>query len=265
MWPGSPLLPWAFPVTTQPTVLLVAVLPPALVAVIVSLVRPVTLTRNLVGLSVALVTAVLAGVAVRGDATPGTQQIYAEFLPLVMAAAMVCLGLLVTLAICQWRQLAFHRRDARAPAPWVQRGTVVSCEQQSWVGLISFEGWLAGFQSHLRAFRVRTETGQLVDVPQGSLLSMPLTAASVTASPRSAVAQLSVGDPVAVAGYEDAGGDGIYRSSPVPVPSSEGVIVYARGEYKVLEGLALLLWRPCLLYLVATTAIAIPGLVGLPL
>lgn len=266
MWPDA-FQHWDNAITARPAALFTAIAPPVGISLYVTVLRPRTLARHGVALGVVMATAVLAGISVRGDADPVAEQVYAEFTPLLISFGFFALGSIVLLAISQWRELAFHRRDASEPAPWVQHGTVVGHGGEpvgTWVGTVVFHGWLVGFVSRLDSFRVRTSDNLLIDVPRSSHLSMPLTPKSVDAEDGEVVSALCVGDPVAVAGYVAPPSDGAYRQTSTPIASTEGVIAYGPGRHHVLASVAYLMWRPCALVLVAIAAIALPGLVGLP-
>ena len=268
MWPVASLVDWGSTVGKSPAALFFAAGLPALIALWLACTRPSAIARCSVGLLVALATAVLAGVAVRGDSGPIAQQTYGQYAPLLIASALFALGAIATLAVAQLRELSFHRRDAREPDPWVQRGTAISITDDApgtWLGGVRFTGWLSGFSSEVAAFRVRTKTGTIIEVPRGSMLSLPLPSQSCQASAGEIVVSLRVGDPVAVAGYVSSTEDSAFRKNPAPIPSASGVIVYGPGQHRPLASMALLLWRPCVLYLIATSSIALPGLVGLPL
>ena len=266
LWPEA-FQHWNKAITSGPAALFTAIAPPAVVALYVTVLRPQTLARHGVALGVVMATAVLAGISVRGDVDPIAEQVYAEFTPLMISFGFLALGLIVLLAISQWRELAYHRRDASEPAPWVQHGTVIGHRDEpvgTWVGTVTFYGWLVGFVSRLDSFRVRTTDNHIIDVPRRSHLSMPLGRASVNAVSGEVVSALCVGDPVAVAGYVAPPADGAYRQTSTPIASTDGVIAYGPGRHHVFASVAYLLWRPCALFLVATSAIAIPGLIGLP-
>ncbi len=267
-WPsGFDPHPWRQMVTANFGAVLVAAVVPALIALMISILRPAALSTNSAGLMSLIGTAVLAGMVVRAEPTMIAEQIYAEFVPLLIGCALFALGSIVSLAVCQWRELAFHRSDAQRPDPWVQYGVVVGFDNEptgTVIGSVTFRGWLRGFTSQLGRFRIRSQSGESLDVPPGSMLSLPLGASSIRARLGASAGSVRVGDPVAAAGYESPMSDGAYRKSPIPVASSDGVIVYGAGEHRIIDSLAFLLWRPCVLFLLATSAVALPGLVGLP-
>lgn len=55
-----------------------------------------------------------------------------------------------------------------------------------------------------------------------------------------------------------------YRQSQLPIPGSRGLAVLKQEaeETEVGRDLALLLWRPAILYLAVISMIALPGLAG---
>lgn len=246
--------------------LVVALATPGVFAAVVSLSaswRSDWWSRNAGFVGVFLAVALGAGLALRFNSSEVTQALFINLIPVILIAAMVALGAVVALALCQWRELRFHRSDGRRPAPWVQRGFVeADAPPGTPVAVIRFFGWLGGFKTELAPFAIRTENGHVVRVPRGSQLSAAPGPESVGSSAGEYVVALRVGDPVAAAGYETPAADGPFRGSSAPVPGDRGVLVFGPHDPPLRQSLVLLLWRPCALYLLAAMAAVIPALLG---
>lgn len=225
--------------------------------------RPEWWSRNTGIIGVSLAIALCIGLALRFNSSRTADALFINLIPVLLVAAMAALGSVVALALCQWRELRFHRRDGRREAPWVQRGIVeADAPAGTPIGVIRFLGWLGGFRAEVAPFAIRTEEGRKVLVPRGSQLSAAPGPESVSSSAGEFVVALRAGDPVAAAGYESPVGDGPFRSSGAPVPSDRGVLVFGPHEPPVRQSLVLLLWRPCALYLLAAMMAVIPALLG---
>ena len=239
------------------------VVPGILAAAVTPNGRPKWWTRNAAVIGVGLAVALVVALAMRFNSSHLAHALFINLIPVLMIAAMVALAAVVALALCQWRELRFHRADGLRPAPWVQRGIVeTDAPPGTPIGFVRFLGWLGGFRTELAPFSIRTEEGHRVAVPRGSQLSAAPGIESVGSSSGDAVVALRVGDPVAAAGYEAPVGDGPFRASGAPVPSDRGVLVFGPHEPPLVQSLILLLWRPCALYLLASMTAIIPALLG---
>ena len=71
------------------------------------------------------------------------------------------------------------------------------------------------------------------------------------------------GDPVVVGGFVDADPAHPFRGSLAALPGDRGIVV-AHADRTTFgdRDLALVLWRPCVAYLVIVVTIALPGLIA---
>lgn len=242
---------------------LAAPVAPALIVALLSRRRDGWSFHGCGALSIGLAVTLGLAVAVRTNAGPAAQALFANLIPVILCAALVTLGAVVALAICQWRELRYHRADGARTDAWVQRGVVeASAPRGTPVGIVTFSGWLGGFHTDLAPFAIRTDGGHLVQVPRGSQLSATPGPESATANAGDYVVALRVGDPVVATGYEEPVADGPFRSSSAPIPGDRGILVFGSSNPPPHVGLSLLLWRPAALYLLASMAAIIPALLG---
>ncbi len=245
----------------------VTLIPPALVALataIVTIIRPSMLRT--VGLpAVAIAGLFLIGaMGRRDDATMSALAAYSNYVPVLFAVAWFAMSALAALAWTHARVLRANRADNARPAPWVQRGVVESAPDETQVGSWHVDGWLAGFRTSLSGFTLRTARGDMLRVPDGARLVAPVPSAMVGADPDEQLPALRAGEEVTVSGFVDAGGEGPYRSAGLPVPGSDGLVVSARrrGDDSIGRDVVLVLYRPCVLFLVFAALAALPGIVG---
>lgn len=242
-------------------------IPPALAALAVAM---VTVTRRawlrkLVPVGGVLVGLLLVGaMTARTDTTRNALLIYANYIHVLFAAAWFALSSLAALAWTHGRVLRANRVDTQRPAPWVQRG-VVECEGEAEVvGAWHVDGWLAGLRTSLRGFTLRSARGDLLLVPPGSRLVAAVPTSTVGAAHDEPQAALRAGDEVVVSGFVASEGEGPYRTAGLAVPGADGLVVTApRGRDEPAgRDVVLLLYRPCVLFLVAVALAALPGVVG---
>ena len=263
-WIGRNLL---VPASNVATFTWVALAPPTAVALLLTLVLalwPKRFARRAAELTAVGVMLFTIALLLRSGATFEAFIGYANFVHVLLSQALFCLFCIASLALSHWRSVRVVRNDADRPAPWVQRG-VVESTGISPVGWVEYLGWLGGLRMQLRAFALRTESGEL-EVPAHSALIAPMPAWTASANAGERVSLLSASDEVTVSGFVAPAGDsGPYRQARRPVPGTDGMVVTtARGEREtVLRDVMLIVWRPCVFYLLVATAAAIPGVVAL--
>lgn len=245
----------------------VTLVPPALVALataLVAILRPPTLRA--VGLPAIAIGALflIGAMGRRDDATMSALAAYSNYVPVLFAAAWFAMAALAALAWTHARVLRANRADVARPAPWVQRGIVESPHGGNQVGTWHVDGWLAGFRTSVRGFTLRTARGDLLRVPDGARLVAPVPSAMVGADADAHLPALRAGEQVTVSGFVDACGDGPYRSAGHPVPGSDGLVVSARrrADDSIGRDVVLVLYRPCVLFLIFAALAALPGIVG---
>lgn len=155
--------------------------------------------------------------------------------------------------------LRSHRVDLARPEPWVQRGTVDA--PRPGVGTVIVDGWLAGMRSVVSGFTLRATHGALV-IPPGVGLVAPVPASTTTAAPGEPTTVIAHGDHVMVSGFVAAPGDGPFRAAAV-VPGPDGLVVSRpRQPHETVDrDVLLVLYRPCLLFLVIAAIAALPGII----
>lgn len=203
-----------------------------------------------------------ASALVAGQASEAEMVAHGGYLGPMVGVGTLALGCLVALAVTQWRELRFHRGDALRGKPWVQMGRAVTADNSP-PALFRFRGWLAGFRSEVRDFTLTPlDGGMPVVVPARSHLCAPLPPHSVDAEPGEAFLALASGMVVVATGFESLGEAGPFRTGAGVVPSDAGVVVAGTGRPSNLHAIALLMWRPCTLYLAVSAAVLVPFIIG---
>jgi hypothetical protein len=120
-------------------------------------------------------------------------------------------------------------------------------------------GWLRGPRLVARPFRVLTRAGT-VPVPGDVAVVASPPLLSTRLATGEALAVISEGDRVAVAGFVVPPADHPFRTSAGLIPGSAGIHAGREGEPPGgFTAMALVLWRPCVAYLIVTVAAALPG------
>lgn len=253
--------PRAFAVNLAPRVLAVpAVL--ALAAALIATLWPAWMRAMGKAIVGALAIALGAAVVRRIDATGTALVLYAGFGHMLIAAVAFALVSIAVLAWSQARALRAHRIDLTRPAPWVQRGIVETPPGGGDVGHWIIDGWLAGMRGVVRGFTLRTARGAILHVPDGARLVVPVPASSADAEAGTQIPVVTRGAEVLVSGFVGAGGDGPFRSADVPIPGTRGLVVSLppRRGHAIDRDVLLVLYRPCMLFLVIAAIVALPFL-----
>ncbi len=207
-------------------------------------------------LLVALITAIAVATAMRIEPRVGSAQIYANYIHIVLALTIVAVGSLGVLGIAT--ALA-TRRTRRALACGPLQATVGRTGDDV-VAYWEIAGWLRGPRLVSRPFTALTRAGALpVPGDIGVVASPPPVSTRLAAG--EALALIREGDRIALAGFVAPPADHPFRTSAALVPGSAGIHVGRDGEAPAgFTGIALVLWRPCVAYLLVVIAIALPGL-----
>lgn len=246
-------------------------IPPAALALGVAVVveqRPPWLRQRRVQVSafssIFVFIALLVAIGARTDASAGSHFMYGNFVHVLFSVAAFALIALAALAWSHARALAANRDDSQRPAPWAQEGVVVVPPGgEPEVGHVIYHGLLGGLRPAVAGFVLRTPRGDL-PVPAGVRLSaaLPLSTESARAGERTAV--LREGERVIVSGFVAPAADGPYRESSLLAAGPGGLVVAVprhRAE-TISRDVLLLIWRPCVLFLVVAALAALPGILG---
>jgi hypothetical protein len=201
----------------------------------------------------------LAAFCCRCDLTYMTSIMYANFIHVLLAAALIAVCALAALASSLW--LA-GLRGRRMLAKATRGGTIVD-DGRGPVAVLRIAGWLRGTQIAARPFEVMTPNGPIA-VPSGISITCDPPAYSAQLATGQELVLLQPGDRVDLAGFVEADPSAPYRGSAGMVPSDAGAWVGtgARGPGG-FAAVALATWRPFVAYLLVTVAVMLPALAGL--
>ena len=235
------------------------VAPPTLIAIgftVIALRRPSWLIASTGALGGALGMLMLVAVSARLDASGRVMLLYSNFVPVMLAAAVVAIFALMVLGgVTWWRARSMHRsftaRERRG-------GTITPDSDEPVIGL-EITSWLRGPRVVQRGFALQTSVGTLP--VRGAHLVAGLPAATTQLRVGERLKVLAPGDEVQIAGHGDASGDP-FRTSAAPL--ADGMFVAPAALDKPgFPSVALVLWRPCVAYLLIVSAIAVPALAAL--
>jgi hypothetical protein len=137
-------------------------------------------------------------------------------------------------------------------------GTIAPDSDEPVIGL-EITSWLRGPRVVQRGFAVTTAVGTLP--VRGAHLVAGLPAATTQLRVGERLGVLAPGDEVQIGGHGDASGDP-FRTSAAPL--ADGMFVApAALDRPGFPSVALVLWRPCVAYLLIVSAIAVPALAAL--
>lgn len=235
------------------------VLPPTLAAfafTALALRRPRLLFR-LLGLTTALVvTAFVIALVLRVGASARELVLYANLLPLLIAAMLVALVALLGFGA------GFVWTGYRARRVMMRHGRsdgVIVDDDRTPVAGFEITSWLRGPRVVQRRFAVSI-AGATIPV-SGAYLVAPLPAATTQLATGECYAVLRPGDRVTIAGHADAAGDP-FRTSAAPL-AGELFVAPAERTTPWFTQVALAMWRPCVAYLWIVVAVALPALAAL--
>lgn len=257
--------PRAYAVAMVPQVLV----PPgalALATAVIAIARPSWMRAIVRHAAIPLALGVAVAVFRRLDASPTELALYGTFAHLLIAAAAFALCAIAALAWSHGRALRAHRLELTRAAPWVQRGTVDTAADAPEAGAWNVDGWLGGVRTTVQGFILRTSRGDLLRVPDGTPLLAPMPAATATAATGAHLTALQRGDQVTVTGFVSAGGDGPYREGSGVLPGDRGLVIAVRRRpHETLDrDVLLVLFRPCLVFLIVAALAALPGVMRDP-
>jgi hypothetical protein len=230
----------------------------------IGVVQRLTLVRGLqtFGL-VILVVALAAAIHARAGASQAEALAYANFVPLMLCAAALCMLCIATTALAYWQTLRQIQAVSSRPAPWRQEGIVESSPETGAPARVHYLGWLRGVEMETSSFVLGTRAGS-IPIPRGSKLIAPVPLWTIEADRGASRAVLRRGDQVTASGFVEPRSEQAYRASSVSVVGSDGVVVVLSPiqPWKIWREITLVTWRPTLLYLAAGAIVAVPGLLG---
>lgn len=188
--------------------------------------------------------------------------VYANLLPVLFCGALLSLVAVIAIAISHWLALRAIRKK-KGLGHETQVGVVAVQSGNQAPGRLHYLGWALGLRCHCAPFILRTAKGD-IPIPGGArlLAGLPLWTSRSQKGDSSPI--LSVGDRVRVTGFVAPPEDNAFRRSELPVPGSRGLVLVKLDdeETSVSSDLALILWRPAILYLAIMSIVALPGLAG---
>jgi hypothetical protein len=187
---------------------------------------------------------------------------YANMLPYLVCAAMLSLLAVAAIGLTHWQALRSVRKG-KHPAPWMQEGHVVLLADAEAPGTLHYRNWFLGLRTQCTGLILRSSAGDL-RIPAGARLVARLPLWSSRATPGQSKTILQAGDRVRALGFVAPPVGNAFRHSHLPIPGSKGLVLLKLEpeEGQVWRDLALLLWRPVVLYLAVISLIALPGLAG---
>lgn len=247
--------------TASPRFAAIVIVPPLVASIVftaIAIRRYALVHAWRVGLLSAAITILLVAACPRMHVSYFNSIIYANFLHVLLALALVAAAALSVLAVSLWLRAA---RGHRMLARDTLTGTIVD-DQGGAVARLHIVGWLRGPQVDARPFEVQTDAG-LIAVPGGVEVVCAPPASSTRLASGEALVMLRPGDRVALTGFVKASEDAPYRGSAGMIPSSSGAWVAPAGVAQPgFAGVALAMWRPCVAYLLVAAAVMLPAIAG---
>jgi hypothetical protein len=261
-WPGGLGEWWSTQeplLADAPSRIAFVIAPPTIVAIaftVMALRRPSWLVSSHGTLAGVLGMLLLVAVSTRLDASGRVMLLYSNFVPVLLAAALVAVSALTVLGgVTWWRGWRMHRtfmaRERRG-------GTVATDHEQPAVGL-EITSWLRGPRVVQGPFTVSTSVGTLP--VRGAHLVSAIPAATTQLKIGERLTLLKDGDEVLIAGQSEDGGDP-FRTSAAPL-ADEMFVAPAAVDKPGFANVALVMWRPCVAYLLIVSAVAVPALAAL--
>jgi hypothetical protein len=261
-WPGGQGDFWS---ATLPIVddlashLAFVIVPPTLTSIafaVLALRRPQWLlsSRRITIYAVVLLFAI--ALLVRVDAGARMMLRYANLMPVLLVAAIVAVvALLVLGGVSWWRSWRADRAFARTDHT---TGTICDTDAEPVIGL-QITSWLRGPRIVQRPFAVATRSGTLPVVGVHLVSSPPIATTQLQVG--ECIGVLAPGDDVQLAGHGVASGDP-FRTSTALL-ADRLTIAPASLDSGAFASATLVMWRPCVAYLLIVTAIALPALAAL--
>jgi hypothetical protein len=205
-------------------------------------------------ITVTLVVVLLMATGLRGCADVSDALTFANFIPLLLATALVaCGGLALQVALTAVRERALRRRLEHGV-----RATVVADGGEPVVGALEIAGWLRAPRTVVRPFAVATAEGEL-PIP-GARLATAIAPITTILRVGEAMPIVSVGDAVVIAGLERRDTGEPFRAHAGLTPGEDIAIARADLPPASAADVAFATWRPTIAYLAILVAISVPAL-----
>lgn len=200
-----------------------------------------------------LVIAFMLAVMLRLDATVADAMVYGNFIPVMLATALVaCGGLVGLVTVAAIRDRALRRRLAGSTRGTIVGGVTVSA------GALEIAGWLRAPRTVVQPFVLATAEGKL-PIP-GAELALATPPETTVLHVGEAIAVVRGGDHVMVAGLTRADASGPFRTLAGWFAGDDVVVARADLPPASFADVALRAWRPCVAYLGILVAITVPAL-----
>ncbi|HEX4453433.1 MAG TPA: hypothetical protein VH143_21320 [Kofleriaceae bacterium] len=197
---------------------------------------------------------IMIAIYLRGNATVADALTFANFIPILLAAALVaCGGLALQVALTAVRERSLRRRLEHGV-----RATVACDGGEPVVGALEIAGWLRAPRTVVRPFTIATPEGEL-PIP-GARLATAIAPATTILSVGEAMPIISVGDVVVIAGLERRDTGEPFRAHAGLTPGEDIAIARADLPPASAADVAFATWRPTLAYLAILVAISLPAL-----
>ncbi|HEY1550073.1 MAG TPA: hypothetical protein VGG28_19735 [Kofleriaceae bacterium] len=215
---------------------------------------PDQLGRWRASLIVAFGLVLLVAVGLRANASTSEALTFANFIPLLLATALIaCGGLALQVALTSARERALRRRLANGV-----HATVVADGGEPVVGALEIAGWLRAPRTVVRSFTIATAEGEL-PIP-GARLATAIAPATTILRVGEAMPIVSVGDAIVIAGLERRDTGEPFRAHAGLTPGEDIAIARADLPPATAADVAFATWRPTIAYLAILVAISVPAL-----
>jgi hypothetical protein len=234
------------------------VVPPTLVASAFTLVHarwPARLASWRVHVKTWLIVLFAVAVLFRMTASDTQMVLYSNMLPLVLVSLLVAVVAVVILgAVTWWRSGSTYRTFMRSE----QRGATIEEDGDEPVIGLEITSWLRGPRVVQRPFSVATSFG--VMPVRGAHLVAPLPAATTQLRIGERLGVLRSRDDIRIAGLATSGPGDPFRTAQHVDAMYVAPAALPRGGF---TSAALVMWRPCVAYLLIVSAVALPALAAL--
>jgi hypothetical protein len=208
-----------------------------------------------------------AAIVLRVDAVPAARVIYANFIPVMLAALVVACAGIAGVGAAMWLRSRTARRRFAADRPRrdgagdVLEGTILADDRDEPVACIEIASWLRGPRLLVRPFVLATSSG---DVPvDGARLVAAIDRGTTALRIGEALGVLRAGEAVSIVGHDRGERGDPFRTQATAIAGDDVVLAPRMLPRFTFADVALALWRPAIAYLVILVAVAAPALAAL--